>query len=62
LEESQYYYIPDLEIKITASFGVVTFEEDTNSFEELINKVDKYLYFAKAQGRNKVCSSLTEVT
>ncbi len=57
LEESKYYYRPGLEIKITASFGVVTLDEDANSFEGLINKVDKYLYFAKAQGRNKVCSS-----
>jgi GGDEF domain-containing protein len=43
-------------IKISASFGVAAFGEDANSFEGLISKADKALYFAKAQGRNRVCT------
>jgi diguanylate cyclase (GGDEF)-like protein len=43
-------------IKLTCSFGVATYGEDAYSFEGLIAKADKALYFAKAQGRNKVCT------
>ncbi len=43
-------------LKLTCSFGVATLGEDANSFEGLISKTDKALYYAKAQGRNKVCS------
>lgn len=43
-------------LKLTCSFGVATIGEDANSFEGLISKTDKALYYAKAQGRNKVCS------
>jgi diguanylate cyclase (GGDEF)-like protein len=44
-------------IPITASFGVATFGQDANSVESLMGKVDKALYTAKAQGRNRVCSA-----
>lgn len=43
-------------LKLTCSFGVATIGEDANSFEGLISKTDKALYYAKAQGRNKVCT------
>ena len=43
-------------IKITASFGLAALGEDANSFEGLISKADKALYYAKAQGRNRVCT------
>lgn len=41
-------------IKITCSFGVASYGEDSYSFEGLMSKADKALYVAKAQGRNKV--------
>lgn len=44
-------------VKITCSFGLATYGEDSNSLEGLISKADKALYYAKAQGRNKVCSA-----
>jgi len=43
-------------IRITTSFGVASFGEDATSLEGLIAKADKALYFAKAQGRNRVRS------
>ena len=47
-------------ISITASFGVTGFNADCTSgsvrSEILINRVDRYLYEAKAQGRNRVFS------
>lgn len=52
--------IQENEISITASFGVTGFNPATlnkePSSEELIGAVDKYLYEAKNQGRNKVIS------
>ena len=45
-------------VSITASFGVTGFEASSSATsitpEALINTADKYLYEAKAQGRNKV--------
>jgi diguanylate cyclase (GGDEF)-like protein len=47
-------------ISITASFGVTGFNADSApgsvTSETLINMVDRYLYEAKAQGRNRVFS------
>jgi len=43
--------------KVTASFGVAAFSVDASGDEELLKKVDFFLYQAKRQGRNKVCSS-----
>ncbi len=42
-------------IKVTNSFGIASVGEDATSFEGLVDKADKALYCAKAQGRNKVC-------
>jgi diguanylate cyclase (GGDEF)-like protein len=42
-------------IKATSSFGIASIGEDATSFEGLVDKADKALYYAKAQGRNKVC-------
>ncbi len=42
------------EIKVTASFGVVTIESEFCDDEVVIKKVDKNLYLAKENGRNKV--------
>jgi len=47
-------------IKITCSFGISTFGEDSYTCDGLMAKADKALYFAKAQGRNKVCQYNSE--
>jgi diguanylate cyclase (GGDEF)-like protein len=41
--------------RITVIFGVATHGEDGHAFESLLEKADKALYVAKAQGRNRVC-------
>lgn len=55
--ENMKKYIPDRDVvvKITASFGVASFQpgEDTN-IDKLINKADDALYRAKGEGRNRV--------
>ncbi len=47
-------------IKITASFGISSFDinsPDNNiSMEDMINEADRYLYQSKREGRNKVSS------
>ncbi|MBU0730338.1 MAG: GGDEF domain-containing protein [Proteobacteria bacterium] len=45
------------DIRLTASFGVATYGPDAGSFEGLVSKADEFLYAAKVQGRNRVCSS-----
>ncbi len=47
----------DDKIFLTTSFGVATLGEDANSFDGLVSKADKYMYCAKAQGRNRVFSA-----
>lgn len=44
-------------VRVTVSFGVATFNEDGHSLERLLEKADKALYCAKAQGRNRVCAA-----
>lgn len=41
---------------VTVSIGMVTFPADSQSEEDLINKVDLVMYRAKQLGKNKVCS------
>jgi len=48
----QYY---DMELCLTASFGVSVFYNEKVSLEEALERVDKKLYQAKNSGRNKVC-------
>ena len=43
--------------RVTVSFGVATHGEDGHAFESLLEKADKALYVAKAQGRNRVCAA-----
>lgn len=43
--------------RVTVSFGVATHGEDGHSLEGLLEKADKALYCAKAQGRNRVCTA-----
>jgi diguanylate cyclase (GGDEF)-like protein len=42
------------EIRITASFGVVTCKDDDKNIESLLTKADDALYVAKKKGRNRV--------
>lgn len=45
---------PSSEISVTASIGVATSEQGSESAEEVIKAADKALYRAKAAGRNRV--------
>ncbi len=47
-----------LEIKVTMSFGVGTYQKEL-SLSELIDHADNHLYKAKEAGRNRVMSDLT---
>lgn len=40
--------------RVTVSFGVATFTEDSISFEGIVSKADQALYLAKTRGRNRV--------
>lgn len=42
------------EIKLTASFGVTSLNQNTNTLEDLLVRVDRALYQAKKDGRNCV--------
>ncbi|MBF0566153.1 MAG: GGDEF domain-containing protein [Nitrospirae bacterium] len=44
----------DFSIKVTASLGVSSVDEDIDSPQKLLDGADKALYAAKRQGRNKV--------
>ncbi|MDT8317076.1 MAG: diguanylate cyclase [bacterium] len=45
--------------EITLSAGVATYKEDGDSPMALLERADEYLYKAKHEGRNRVCSSLS---
>ncbi len=49
------------EINVTISLGVAQLRNKEVSYEGLISQADSALYQAKAEGRNKVCSSSTSV-
>ncbi len=42
------------EVKFTTSAGVSGYDENSNSFSDIMDKADKALYIAKNEGRNKV--------
>jgi diguanylate cyclase (GGDEF)-like protein/putative nucleotidyltransferase with HDIG domain len=44
----------DLEITLTASFGVAAYPEDAESHQNLLDLADKSLYMSKRLGRNQV--------
>ncbi|MEP9374076.1 diguanylate cyclase [Mesorhizobium sp. KR1-2] len=46
---------PELELRITASFGVASWRPGTESWPALIAQADRHLYRAKHLGRNRVC-------
>lgn len=45
------------EIQITVSLGIATYPEGIHNIEQLFEKVDRALYRAKAEGRNRVCKA-----
>jgi len=48
----------EISIKITASFGVSNYQQDSNnSIDLVIKQADDAMYEAKASGRNRVCIS-----
>ena len=52
--ESLDIFVGNLLIKITASFGIVSFSKDSKAtLGLLINRADQALYLAKDAGRNK---------
>lgn len=53
--ENHIFYYRDIPIKITASFGICSIDEVENcNMFNFIDCADKKLYFAKANGRNRV--------
>ncbi|MCF7869783.1 MAG: sensor domain-containing diguanylate cyclase [Candidatus Omnitrophica bacterium] len=43
-------------VKFTISGGVVIYPDDENEFDKIFNLVDKIMYRAKEEGKNKICS------
>lgn len=55
--EQHAYYAKGETLKVTASFGVVTYRKG-ETLEDVINRADQLLYLAKESGRNRVCSEM----
>jgi diguanylate cyclase (GGDEF)-like protein len=53
IEETEFFGIADKPIRITISGGVCTYPKDARSLDELMDKADRGLYFAKTCGRNR---------
>jgi len=47
--------VPDGELQVTLSIGVVSFPEDSKDHANLVTLADEALYHAKRTGRNRVC-------
>ncbi|MCL2605444.1 MAG: GGDEF domain-containing protein [Defluviitaleaceae bacterium] len=54
------FYINDMEIEVTASFGVASKTDDIKELAEIINSADKAMYRAKEAGRNRVMGFMEE--
>lgn len=54
VEEKEFYINSNTTSKVTISVGVATFPQDAETAQELIEKADKGLYYAKEHGRNQV--------
>lgn len=54
IETEIFHITDDLEIKITASFGISSYD-DGLTHEQVVKQADLALYLAKHQGRNRVC-------
>lgn len=53
LEDEKILY-EDLEITVTASFGIASFPDDSKNQDQLIELADRALYMSKRMGRNQV--------
>lgn len=49
------FQVKDKTLSFTISIGMATFPNDATSVEELVDKADKALYWAKQHGKNRVC-------
>jgi diguanylate cyclase (GGDEF)-like protein len=45
------------ETRVTVSAGVISYSADIKGRDDLLQKVDFYLYKAKKEGRNKICAA-----
>ncbi len=54
IEEWDFYIEEGEKVNLTVSFGVAGFPDDASKRNELIDKADKALYFAKRKGKNMV--------
>ncbi len=54
------FLVGDIELSISASFGLTCATGPETSFEDLLKLADDGLYQAKADGRNRVCCRLPE--
>jgi diguanylate cyclase len=55
MEQTVVTRLPDGELKVTLSIGVVSYPEDTGDRLGLVTLADEALYHAKRTGRNRVC-------
>lgn len=55
--EKEIFYLRREATHVTVSIGVAFYPEDGRTKEELIHKADEWLYFAKAEGRNRIAYS-----
>ena len=53
IEETEFWGIAERPVRITISGGVCTYPRDAATVNELLDKADKGLYFAKTGGRNR---------
>jgi len=59
ISELRFYIGDNVKVSFTVSIGVCT--DYKNSLEEMVKESDRYLYFAKEEGRNRVCSNLSHL-
>ncbi len=55
MERTAITRVPDGELRVTLSVGVVSFPGDTEDRSSLVTMADEALYHAKRTGRNRVC-------
>ena len=59
-QENNLIETEDNVICVKVSIGLVIKEKQDTNFEQLFNRVDKSLYMAKSQGRNRVVATMTK--
>ncbi len=58
IERHQYLSPAGAPLHVTASIGVATAQRSAKDVEKLLSSADRYLYRAKNNGRNRVCSTM----